>query len=129
MMNASSMSRPLKSIIPDLDGDVTVAELLSRLAWAEVKAASLRQQKRRGIFPMTVEELDLQLKLGRAGVSDHPIPKRMDAVRAGQAVASAFSDGLILLFVVEQRCISLDENITVSAETNVMIVRRTMLTG
>ena len=123
------MIRPLNAILPDLKGDVTVAELLSRLAWDEVQQASLRQQKRRSIFPMTVEELDLQLKSGRAGVSDHPIPKRMDAVRAGQAVASAFSGGLILLFVDEQRCISLDENITISAETNVMIVRRTMLTG
>lgn len=119
----------MADVAPGLSGSVTVASLLQRLVAVEIGHAVQRQQQRRSILPLTLEELEAQLNVGRAGVTDHPKAKRIDPARAKQVITDAFADGLILLFVDEQRCTRLDESVEVTPETRVMIVRRTMLTG
>ena len=119
----------LADLVGDCSGIPTVRELLHRLVHAEVAQASERQLKRRSILPLTLEELDRMLLEGRAGSADLPIPRLMEPNQAVQVVYDAFTDGLILIFVDERRCMLLDEAIEANAETRVMILRRTMLTG
>jgi hypothetical protein len=119
----------LADLVGNCSGISTVRELLYRLIHAEMAQAPGRQLKRRSILPLTLEELDRMLLEGRAGSADLPVSKIMGPNRAAQVVCDAFSDGLILLFVDEQRCMRLDETIEAGPKTQVMIVRRTMLTG
>jgi len=128
-MPASAIHRPLTDLVADCSGICTVRELLHRLVHTEVAQASERQLKRRSILPLTLEELDRLLLEGRAGSADLHIPRMMGPNQAVQVVYDAFTDGLILLFVDERRCMLLDEAIEANAETRVMILRRTMLTG
>lgn len=128
-MPTSAFHRPLADLVTDCSGISTVRELLHRLVHAEVAQASERQLKRRSILPFTLEELEQMLLGGRAGSADLPAPRMMGPNRAIQVVTDVFTDGLILLFVDERRCMHLDESVEVKPETRVMIVRRTMLTG
>lgn len=124
-----SCHRLLSALVPAVAGIHTVSDLLLRLAHAEVSLASRRQRQRRSILPVGLQELDEQLQAGRAGVADLPSPKRIDPAKAIQVVTDAFTDGLILLFVDERRCMRLDEPVEISPETRVLILRLTMLTG
>jgi len=129
MIPTSAFHRPLAEFIADCGGILSVRELLRRLVFAEIELAGESQRKRRSMFPFALEELDQMLVEGRAGSADLPKPRKFSSEQAAQVVYDAFSDRLILLFVDERRCTGLDEAIEVGAETRVMILRRTMLTG
>lgn len=121
--------RNIADFVPDLSGKMTVARLLHHLVVAEIGNSNQRHQQRRSIIPLTLAELNSQLDAGRAGSADVPLPKIINSIKAVQVVTDAFTDGLILLFVDEHRCMRLDEVIEVGPETQMMLVRRTMLTG
>ncbi|MDP1587721.1 MAG: hypothetical protein Q8M07_08270, partial [Prosthecobacter sp.] len=123
------MHQLVAELAPALSGTMKTASLLNGLVAAEIELAAQRQMHRRSILPLSLEDLDLQLQAGRAGVADLPRPKKISLGKAVQVVTDAFTDGLILLFVNEHRCRGLDEVVTISPDTRVMIVRRTMLTG
>lgn len=126
---SSAFHRPLAELVAECDGITTVRELLDRLVGAEIERASHRQLKRSAILPISLEELERMLVKGRAGSAELPKPARVDSKSALEVVLDAFTDGLILLFVDERRCLSLDEALEARAETKVMLVRRRMLTG
>ena len=128
-MSTASFHRPLAELIADCDGITTVRELLHRLVHAEMAQASERWSERRSILPLSLEELERLLGLGRAGSADLPIPQKIDSYRAFEVVMDAFKDGLILLYVDERRCMRLDESLEAGAGSKVMLIRRTMLTG
>jgi hypothetical protein len=116
-------------LVPTIGGINTVADLLRRLVAVEIELTSQILSERRSILPLGLEELEEQLLAGRAGVADLPLRNRTDTTRAINLVTNAFTDGLILLFVDERRCLKLDDALDVNSQTRVMLIRRSMLTG
>lgn len=128
-MTPATFYRSLGQLVADCSGIFTVRELLHRLVLAEIRHASERRLHRYAILQIPLEELEQSLGKGRAGSADLPALRKIDPDRAFEVVLDAFTDGLILLFIDERRCMHLDETVQATAETKVMLVRRTMLTG
>lgn len=119
----------LMALLPACPPEITVENLLRLLVASECQANDFRQAQRRTVLVWSQDDIQQQLKAGRAGVSDTPnsAPTSIDV--AVTVALTSFRDGLVLLFVDETRRTQLDETLQVTAETKLTLIRRMMLQG
>ena len=131
--NGTVLHKPIDlcilDILPDAQFGWSVETLLRRLVIVECATYEERQKERRCVVSISLADLISRLAKGRAGVAELPAAGRVAAEAAIDAVLTAFTDGLILLFIDGRRCADLQEKLQITPETRMMLAHRVMLRG
>lgn len=114
----------------DLPGTAyTLGELLTHLVTLEVSAYTDRQQRVGLLRVMTEPELGSAAASGRVAVAPQAHSGPADLAEARRVALRAFGDGMYYVFVDDQQIETLDEPLTLRADSTVLLLRLTALAG
>ncbi len=113
------------------DGDHAWRDLLDVLVRSELERARADRHEaaRRVLRVLTPADLARGTESGRYGSEGRDLPPLPDHASALERAVEAFGDGLYFVFVDEHQVESLDEVVTVRADTRLRLVRLVALAG
>lgn len=117
---------------PEFRGDngVTLRQVIESVVRAEVGAFKERQQDRQLVRALTSKQIESGAAKGKiqSGGSDVPLQEVDEESAVGTAL-QAFEDGLYLVVIDEDEQTSLDQQVFVQDDSQIVFIRLTLLAG
>lgn len=117
---------------PEMSGQpLTVRDLISRIVLEQVQAFGERRAERRFVRALTERQIADGVQRGKVdmGGREEDEPDVDDPQAAVATALQAFEDGLYYVFVDDEHRQSLDEEVSLGAETRVTFLRLVALAG
>ena len=121
---------PPVDVTGDAGSPMTLRDLISRVVRHEVVSFRDRQEQNQFVRALTAAQIEEGVSRGaiRSGGSELPRAEVDTEVAIGAAL-QAFEDGLYLVLIDREQCLSLDEQVVVDADSTVTFLRLVALAG
>ncbi len=110
-------------------GRLRLRDLISHVVLEEVQAFQQRQEERRLARILSKSEIEQALVQGKVDMGERDSRQKVDPQVAVETALQAFEDGLYYVFIDGEQVQSLDDEVTVRADTRVTFVRLVALAG
>lgn len=116
--------------IQEHNGDhLKLRDLITSIVMKEVEAFKTRRQERKLARVMSRQEIDEDSERGKVNPGEHDLEQFVNIENAITAALQAFEDGLYFVFIDEVQQTSLDSEVALKTNSNVVFVRLTALVG
>lgn len=123
------MTLPLGAV-SSLDSQrLTLAELLTQIVQAEIRAFSDRQSQRRMTKVLGLVEIEAGVALGKIDSGGSDLDQVVDEQGAIENALQAFQDGFYLVFIDDQQQENLADLVDLQANSELLFLRLTPLVG
>lgn len=117
------------SIDIDISTHTTVKEFLLKVVDHQVNAYTKRKEDSSLLVYLNEDMFKQVHTTGQVKFGDHYNTTPVDEVKAKEAVLLAFEDGLIALFINEERYENINDSISLAENDSITFIRLTFLAG
>lgn len=117
---------------PDLKGDgdeLTLRDLIGRVVRAEVQAFRERQEERKLVRVLTVDQIAEGAERGKVDMGGRDLDQQVDEDQAVAAAWQAFEDGLYLVALDGRELRELDGRVFLAPDSRLTFIRLALLAG
>lgn len=115
--------------LPEIEGALTLRNLLTQIVRAEVAGFEARQRQRRLIQVLSPAQISLGVEQGKVDLGGSDLDQEVDLERSIETALQAFTDGLYFVFLDDQQQENLDEIVTLKPNSQLLFLRLVALVG
>ncbi len=116
-------------ILPEVEGALTLRDLLTQIVCAEVAGFEARQRQGRLMQVVSLGQISLGVEQGKVDLGNRDLEQAVDLERAIEVALQAFTDGLYFVFLNEQQQENLEDVMSLQPDSQLLFLRLVPLVG
>ncbi|KAM3116374.1 hypothetical protein [Phormidesmis sp. 146-33] len=118
-----------KLTLPEVEGALTLRNLLTQIVCAEVAGFEARQRQGRLMRVVSPGQISLGVEQGKVDLGGRDLEQTVNLERSIETALQAFTDGLYFVFLDEQQQENLEDVVRLRPDSQLLFLRLVPLVG